>query len=348
MVYEAQDIITGERAALKKLKLDNWKEGFPVPVIREIKLLKKMDHENVIKLKEIVTSLDGNKYKGNIYMVFEYMDHDLSVVTKCSTAPQIKSYMRQLLKGLHYCHANNVLHRDIKGANLLINRRGILKLADFGLARSFVKGENFTNRVITFGTVMTPEELAELRKGAVKRKAPSSSTTEPSKKLKTLGEIQKKAPASGPSQLRVHLIKAKEDMQQAEWNVVEAQKKLRQMEKNHEKASFEIGSLTKYVKRIDQEYAVERDNWVKERCKWAKESSILKSVADKKWEIAAASVVSKKLWRAQEEVVAMKRARWSLPDQIDKLWCNLRLAADQINKLRHDLYLAENKIAELK
>ncbi|KAF7152306.1 hypothetical protein RHSIM_Rhsim01G0195900 [Rhododendron simsii] len=98
---------------------------------------------------------DGNKYKGGIYMVFEYMDHDLTGLAdrpgmRFSVA-QIKCYMRQLLTGLHYCHVNQVLHRDIKGSNLLIDNEGNLKLADFGLARSFSNDHNgnLTNRVIT-------------------------------------------------------------------------------------------------------------------------------------------------------------------------------------------------------
>ncbi|KAL9316068.1 hypothetical protein ACSQ67_017069 [Phaseolus vulgaris] len=154
-------------------------ENFPITAIREIKILKKLHHENVIKLKEIVTSpgpekdeqgrpgklfilvllvqlLDnGNKYKGGIYMVFEYMDHDLTGLADRPgmrfTVPQIKCYMRQLLTGLHYCHVNQVLHRDIKGSNLLIDNEGNLKLADFGLARSFSNDQNanLTNRVIT-------------------------------------------------------------------------------------------------------------------------------------------------------------------------------------------------------
>jgi cyclin-dependent kinase 12/13 len=59
--------------------------------------------------------------------------------------------MKQLLTGLHYCHVNQVLHRDIKGSNLLIDNEGNLKLADFGLARSFSTDHtgNLTNRVIT-------------------------------------------------------------------------------------------------------------------------------------------------------------------------------------------------------
>ncbi|GJN16677.1 hypothetical protein PR202_gb03694 [Eleusine coracana subsp. coracana] len=99
--------------------------------------------------------VDGNKYKGSIYMVFEYMDHDLTGLADRPgmrfTVPQIKCYMRQLLTGLHYCHVNQVLHRDIKGSNLLIDNEGNLKLADFGLARSFSSDHNgnLTNRVIT-------------------------------------------------------------------------------------------------------------------------------------------------------------------------------------------------------
>ncbi|KAL8479984.1 hypothetical protein ACS0TY_026793 [Phlomoides rotata] len=88
-------------------------------------------------------------------MVFEYMDHDLTGLADRPgmrfSVPQIKCYMRQLLTGLHYCHVNQVLHRDIKGSNLLIDNEGNLKLADFGLARSFSSDHNanLTNRVIT-------------------------------------------------------------------------------------------------------------------------------------------------------------------------------------------------------
>eukprot|EP01132_Coremiostelium_polycephalum_P013201 gene13201-16105_t len=138
--------------------MDNETEGFPITAIREIKILKELDHKNIVRLKEIVTSKASsqNNNKGSVYMVFEYMDHDLnglmdSPVFKFFNPEQIKCYLKQLLEGLDYCHRNNVLHRDIKGSNLLLNNKGILKLADFGLARPFNSSEKklLTERVIT-------------------------------------------------------------------------------------------------------------------------------------------------------------------------------------------------------
>lgn len=122
-----------------------------------------MHHENIVNLKEIVTGKgvsssdpmdDPKKPKGSIYMVFEYMDHDLTGLMDTPsvrfTESQVKCYMVQLLKGLEYCHRHEVLHRDIKGSNLLIDNNGNLKIADFGLARPYgEQGRKYTNRVIT-------------------------------------------------------------------------------------------------------------------------------------------------------------------------------------------------------
>jgi cyclin-dependent kinase 12/13 len=173
-VWSAKDKLTGELVALKKVRMDNEREGFPLTAIREIKLLKTLHHENIVTLKEIVTGAgarrvgaDGDDFlegddvvvkapqtRGSIYMVFEYMDHDLTGLMDTPkikfTEPQIKCYMLQLLHGLKYCHDRDVLHRDIKGSNLLIDNNGNLKIADFGLARSYGEhGRKYTNRVIT-------------------------------------------------------------------------------------------------------------------------------------------------------------------------------------------------------
>lgn len=126
-------------------------------------MLKTLHHENIVNLKEIVTGKgstggdgteDPKKPKGSIYMVFEYMDHDLTGLMDTPTIKfneaQIKCYTQQLLSGLQYCHQHEVLHRDIKGSNLLIDNNGNLKIADFGLARSYGEpGRKYTNRVIT-------------------------------------------------------------------------------------------------------------------------------------------------------------------------------------------------------
>ncbi|KAL6198972.1 hypothetical protein ACLB2K_028760 [Fragaria x ananassa] len=177
-VNKAKEKRTGEIVALKKLKLakGNYeKEGFPLTAIREIKILNKLLHENIIKLKEIVTSPvrspsvdDGDMT--DIYMVFEYMDHDLTGLAKRArfTVPQVKCYMSQLLKGLHYCHANGVLHRDIKSSNLLINNEGSLKLADFGLARNFWAEDCHQNAELTSQVVTLWYRPPELLLGATK------------------------------------------------------------------------------------------------------------------------------------------------------------------------------------
>ncbi|CAJ1076211.1 cyclin-dependent kinase 12 [Xyrichtys novacula] len=158
-VYKAKDKDTGELVALKKVRLDNEKEGFPITAIREIKILRQLKHRSVVNMKEIVTdkqdALDFKKDKGAFYLVFEYMDHDLMGLLESGLVQfsheHIRSFMRQLMEGLDYCHKNNFLHRDIKCSNILLNNRGQIKLADFGLARLYNSEESrpYTNKVIT-------------------------------------------------------------------------------------------------------------------------------------------------------------------------------------------------------
>ncbi|XP_063815797.1 cyclin-dependent kinase 12 isoform X2 [Pseudophryne corroboree] len=158
-VYKAKDKDTGELVALKKVRLDNEKEGFPITAIREIKILRQLIHCSVVNMKEIVTdkqdALDFKKDKGAFYLVFEYMDHDLMGLLESGlvqfSEDHIKSFMKQLMEGLDYCHKKNFLHRDIKCSNILLNNSGQIKLADFGLARLYNSEESrpYTNKVIT-------------------------------------------------------------------------------------------------------------------------------------------------------------------------------------------------------
>ncbi|KAK9463990.1 kinase-like domain-containing protein [Lipomyces oligophaga] len=149
-VYKAINFVTKERVALKRIRMEAERDGFPITALREIRLLQSVRHENVVSLLEMMVE------KGTVYMVFEYMDHDLSGLL---THPQfvlkpsnLKDLLKQLLEGLAYLHKRGVLHRDIKGSNILISNDGLLKLADFGLARFYDKHKktaNYTNRVIT-------------------------------------------------------------------------------------------------------------------------------------------------------------------------------------------------------
>ncbi|XP_059084764.1 cyclin-dependent kinase 12-like isoform X2 [Tigriopus californicus] len=151
---------TQEQFALKKVRLENEKEGFPITAVREIKILRQLRHKNIINLKEIVTdkqeAVDFRKDKGSFYLVFEFMDHDLMGLLDSGLVDFSEklnaSIMKQLLDGLSYCHNRNFLHRDIKCSNILINNRGQVKLADFGLARLYNaedKQRPYTNKVIT-------------------------------------------------------------------------------------------------------------------------------------------------------------------------------------------------------
>ncbi len=141
-VSKARSKKTGQLVALKKILMHNEKDGFPITALREIKLLKQLDHVNVLKLEEMAVERPKNVSKKTImFMVTPYMDHDLSGLLENPdvhfTIPQIKCYMKQLLEGCAYLHENKILHRDMKAANLLINNRGILQIADFGLARPY-------------------------------------------------------------------------------------------------------------------------------------------------------------------------------------------------------------------
>lgn len=150
-VYKARDTINGKIVALKKVRFDNLEPESVKFMAREILILRRLDHPNVIKLQGLVTS----RMSCSLYLVFEYMEHDLAGLaaspTVKFTVSQVKCYMNQLLSGLEHCHNRLVLHRDIKGSNLLIDNGGVLKIADFGLASFFDPNYKhpMTSRVVT-------------------------------------------------------------------------------------------------------------------------------------------------------------------------------------------------------
>lgn len=133
---------------MKRIRLEAEDEGIPSTAIREISLLKELQHPNIVRLYDVVHT------ERKLTLVFEFLDQDLKkYLDVCDSGldlPILKSFLYQLLTGVAYCHHHRVLHRDLKPPNLLINREGQLKLADFGLARAFgIPVRSYTHEVVT-------------------------------------------------------------------------------------------------------------------------------------------------------------------------------------------------------
>lgn len=148
VVQKARDRKTGALVALKQLINHSAKEGFPITALREITILKKLSHKNVLKITAMIyeepkatTQEDAIRQRGCFHTVSPYMSLDLvglleNPATSLDVAT-IKCIMEQLLRGVDYIHQQHYLHRDIKAANILLDPSGVLKIADFGLARIY-------------------------------------------------------------------------------------------------------------------------------------------------------------------------------------------------------------------
>lgn len=150
VVHRARSKDTGEVVALKRIKMDMGFGVFPITSLREINILLSMNHPNVVNLKEIVVG----KSLDEIYMVMEYMEHDLKALMRSMKQPfrqaEVKCLLKQLLSATDAMHQYWILHRDLKTSNLLMNNKGILKVCDFGLARRYSDPiGNYTVPVVT-------------------------------------------------------------------------------------------------------------------------------------------------------------------------------------------------------
>lgn len=138
-VSRAKDETTGEIVAIKKLKLDTARDaGFPVTALREIQTLRAAaEHRHVVALREVVTG-EGEKV-GDVYLVMEFLEHDLKTLQEEMEEPfmpsEVKTLMLQLGSAVEFLHGRWIMHRDLKTSNVLMNNRGEIKLADFGMAR---------------------------------------------------------------------------------------------------------------------------------------------------------------------------------------------------------------------
>jgi len=138
---------SGIIVAFKKVKLDMEEEGIPATTIREVSLLKTLVHKYIVRLYECIM------YKKNLNLVFEFVTMDLQKYIQHEQPIDlgiIKRMTLQLTSGIDYCHAHGILHRDLKPQNLLVNRQGDIKIADFGLGRDHgVPMSIITHEVVT-------------------------------------------------------------------------------------------------------------------------------------------------------------------------------------------------------
>ncbi|CAG8641786.1 1594_t:CDS:2, partial [Acaulospora colombiana] len=140
VVFRARDKVTGEIVALKKLKLDKEKNGFPITSLREVDILRFLrleKHPNIVNVRELVV---GDTLT-QIFIVMDFVEHDLKSLMEDMQSPflqsEVKTIMLQLLSAVAKLHDNWIVHRDLKTSNLLLNNRGQIKVADFGLARKY-------------------------------------------------------------------------------------------------------------------------------------------------------------------------------------------------------------------
>uniref|UniRef100_A0A2C9JGH2 cyclin-dependent kinase n=1 Tax=Biomphalaria glabrata TaxID=6526 RepID=A0A2C9JGH2_BIOGL len=146
-VFKGKSRLTDNLVALKEIRLEH-EEGAPCTAIREVSLLRDLKHANIVTLHDIIHT------DKSLTLVFEYLEKDLKqYMDDCGnimSMTNVKLFLFQLLRGLAYCHKRRVLHRDLKPQNLLINERGELKLADFGLARAkSIPTKTYSNEVVT-------------------------------------------------------------------------------------------------------------------------------------------------------------------------------------------------------
>ncbi|XP_034271989.2 cyclin-dependent kinase-like 2 isoform X1 [Pantherophis guttatus] len=148
MVMKCRNKENGRVVAIKKFLESEDDKMVKKIALREIKFLKQLRHENLVNLLEVC------KKKKRWYLVFEFVDHtildDLEMLPNGLDYNRVRKYLFQIIKGVGFCHSHNIIHRDIKPENILVSCSGIIKLCDFGFARTLAApGEVYTDYVAT-------------------------------------------------------------------------------------------------------------------------------------------------------------------------------------------------------
>ena len=150
-VWKATNRETNEVVAIKKMKRKfySWEEAIS---LREVKSLRKLNHPNVVKLKEVIREND------ELYFVFEHMKQNLYQQIKDRdryfSETRVKNWIYQILHSIAYLHKHGYFHRDLKPENLLLGVDGYVKLVDFGFSKKLKSGEK------TWTFCGTPEYVA--------------------------------------------------------------------------------------------------------------------------------------------------------------------------------------------
>lgn len=152
---------TNEKVAIKKINNVFENRIDALRTLRELMLLRHIKHDNVIALKDVMMPTHRMSFK-DVYLVYELMDTDLHQIIKSSQSlsnDHCKYFVFQLLRGLKYLHSANILHRDLKPGNLLVNANCDLKICDFGLARTSRGNEQFMTEYVVTRWYRAPELL---------------------------------------------------------------------------------------------------------------------------------------------------------------------------------------------
>lgn len=158
-VYKGLDLDNGDFVAIKQVSLENIAQEDLNIIMQEIDLLKNLNHKNIVKY------LGSLKTKSHLHIILEYVENgslaNIIKPNKFGPFPEslVAFYIAQVLEGLVYLHEQGVIHRDIKGANILITKEGLVKLADFGVATKLTEADVNTHSVVGTPYWMAPEVI---------------------------------------------------------------------------------------------------------------------------------------------------------------------------------------------